>query len=223
MDRLRLIGGGPSSDKRARQGARSREARRSGRRGRQFRSDRPDHPACVVESAYTVGLNPTAGRIKGSNPFTGTKKPDWCNGSTPDSDSGGRGSNPRSGAIPGWCNGSTIGFDPVGRGSKPLPGAIRFRGQAVKAPDCRSGIARSNRAGTSIRRCTQGVEESAPEKRQAGDCAQVRILPSAPYTPLVQLAERRTYNAEVRSSNLRRRTKCAPGPGKPGAPIWENA
>ena len=73
MDRLRLIGGGPSSDKRARQGARSREARRLGRRGRQFRSDRPDHPACVVESAYTVGLNPTAGRIKGSNPFTGTK------------------------------------------------------------------------------------------------------------------------------------------------------
>ena len=93
----------------------------------------------------------------------------------------------------------------------------------VKATDCRSVTARSNRAGTSIRRCTQAVEESAPEKRQAGDCAWVQILPSAPFTPLVQLAERRTYNSEVRSSNLRGRTNRAPDPGGPCAPIWENA
>ena len=93
----------------------------------------------------------------------------------------------------------------------------------VKATDCRSVTARSNRAGTSIRRCTQEAEESAPEKRQAGDCAWVQILPSAPFTPLVQLAERRTYNSEVRSSNLRGRTNRAPGPGGPCAPIWENA
>ena len=93
----------------------------------------------------------------------------------------------------------------------------------VKVADCRSVIARSNRAGTSIRRCTQEAEESAPEKRQAGDCAWVQILPSAPFTPLVQLAERRTYNSEVRSSNLRGRTNRAPDPGGPCASIWENA
>ena len=34
----------------------------------------------------------------------------------------------------------------------------------------------------------------------------VRISEGAPHTPLVQLAERRTYNSEVRSSNLRGRT-----------------
>ena len=73
MERLRLIRGGPSCNNRARQGvAQLRSARRSGRRGRQFKSDRPDHSACVVELAYTVGLRPAAERIKGSNPFTGT-------------------------------------------------------------------------------------------------------------------------------------------------------
>ena len=51
--------------------------------------------------------------------------------------------------IPGWCNGSTIGFDPVGRGSNPLLGAMWFHSQEVKASDCKSDIARSNRAGTS--------------------------------------------------------------------------
>ena len=93
-----------------------------------FKSRRGHQFACLVELVYTSGLRSDAVRIGGSSPSAGTKcacdgtgirvrlKP-WCPSWACEFKSH------LAHQIPDWCNGSTPGFDPGGRGSKPRCGA----------------------------------------------------------------------------------------------------